>query len=209
MKKVVTGLMRFQQLAKSEHRALLDSLKSGQSPEVLMLTCSDSRIDPNLMTQTRPGELFVCRNAGNQVLPGRQSGDGTAASIEFAVLALGVQHLVVCGHTDCGAIRGAMHPEQLAELPLVRDWALNLRPAVEAARRGGGSEPELDEVAAQNVVLQLANLKSLAAVAKGQKEGRLALHGWMYQTGTGELSCYDEQSGGFVPAARYYADLLP
>ena len=122
MDHVISGVAKFQKEVYPNKKATFQKLANGQNPEVLFITCSDSRIDPNLVTQTDPGELFICRNAGNIVPPHSNQTGGMTASIEFAVAALGVSHIVVCGHTDCGAMKGAIKPEGLDALPHVKEW---------------------------------------------------------------------------------------
>ena len=109
MQKIINGYLQFKESGFKERKDLFEKLSNSQSPEVLFITCSDSRIDPNLITQTEPGELFVIRNAGNIVPPHTVASDGTVASIEFAVVALGVKHIVVCGHSNCGAMKGSKY----------------------------------------------------------------------------------------------------
>ena len=111
MEKIIKGIVRFQDEPFETRRALFAELANGQSPEVLFITCADSRIDPNLVTQTEPGELFICRNAGNIVPPHVKVAGGVTASIEYAVAVLGIKNIVVCGHTDCGAMKGALNPK--------------------------------------------------------------------------------------------------
>ena len=143
------------------------TLGVGQNPEVLFITCSDSRIDPNMVTQTGPGDLFICRNAGNVVPPHSNQTGGMTASIEFAVAALGVEHIVICGHTDCGAMKGALAPEALDELPHVKEWLGHCRGATEVVKHKHGSvgSEHLDEVTKENVLLQIQHLKTHPSVA--------------------------------------------
>ena len=122
MDHVISGVAKFQNEVYPDKKATFQKLANGQNPEVLFITCSDSRIDPNLVTQTDPGELFICRNAGNIVPPHSNETGGMTASIEFAVAALGVEHIVLCGHTDCGAMKGAINPEGLSSLHRVKEW---------------------------------------------------------------------------------------
>jgi carbonic anhydrase len=121
MKALVDGVKKFQQTAFPAHQDLFSELASGQSPEWLFVTCADSRIDPCLITQTKPGELFLCRNAGNIVPPFGEAMGGVSATIEYAVMALGVRHIIVCGHSDCGAMKGVLHPDKVAHLKS-RSW---------------------------------------------------------------------------------------
>lgn len=206
MKSLINGILRFQSEQQPSKQALFDQLAGAQSPDVLMVTCADSRIDPGLITQTDPGELFICRNAGNIVppLPG-YSGD-IAASVEFGVAALGVKHIVVMGHTDCGAMKGAMNREAVAALPKVYEWLGYAEEAASAA--DGNPENPLLAVTEANVLLQLRNLATHPAVTAGLEAGSVDLHGWVYHIGTGEVTCHDEESGKFLPVADRYADLL-
>ena len=210
MEKVVSGIVRFQKDAFEERKNLFAELANGQSPEVLFITCADSRIDPNLVTQTEPGDLFIVRNAGNIVPPHARIAGGVTASIEFAVAVLGVKDIVVCGHTDCGAMKGAMNPKALEDLPHVHDWIDHSRAAVEVvkAKHGRAGYAELDLVTEQNVLLQLQHLRTHPAVAGKLGTGEISLHGWVYDIKNGAVSCHDEARGAFVPLAERYATLL-
>ena len=214
MKKVVSGIVRFQESAYAARRKLFADLADRQQPEVLFITCADARIDPGLVTQTEPGELFICRVAGNIVPPHMRVAGGMTASIEYAVAVLGVRDIVVCGHNDCGAMKGALNPDALEGLNHVRDWLEHCRAAVEVVRacsnsEGGETDAELlRELTRQNVLLQLQHLRTHPAVAVGIAEMRLALHGWVYDIETGGVICYDEELGEFRPVAERYAGLL-
>jgi len=210
MKKVISGILRFQQKAFEERKDLFAELANGQSPEVLFITCADSRIDPNLVTQTEPGELFVCRNAGNIVPPHAKAAGGMTASIEFGVAVLGCKHIVVCGHTDCGAMKGALNPGALDELPHVQDWLDHARAAVEVvkAQNGHAGHDELNAVTRQNVLLQLQHLRTHPVVASRISSGEISLHGWVYDIETGGVNCYDDTRDAFVPLQERYAALL-
>ncbi len=198
MQKLIDGVAKFQSEVVPEHQALFDKLATGQSPDVLFITCADSRIDPAMITQTMPGELFVCRNAGNVVPPHGQSIEGTAASIELATALLGVKHIVVCGHTDCGAIKGAMAPQNLDAIPRVQDWVGHARAAVKAAEATQG-EGNVDLLTAteRNVVLQMSHLNSHPAVAARLAAGDIDVHGWVYHIGSGDVTAYDSASDSF------------
>ena len=210
MEKVVAGIARFQQKPFQDRKELFAELANGQSPDVLFITCSDSRIDPNLITQTDPGELFVCRNAGNIVPPHSKDSGGMTASVEFGVAALGCRHIVVCGHTDCGAMKGALTPRALDDLPHVQNWLDHARAAVEVvkARHGHAGHQELHAVTEQNVLLQLQHLKTHPVVASRINSGEISLHGWVYDIETGAVDCYDEYKNAFVPVHERYMALL-
>jgi len=210
MEKLISGIVQFQSSSYEQRKKLFAELANGQSPEVLFITCSDSRIDPNLVTQTEPGDLFIIRNAGNIVPPHARTAGGVTASIEFAVAALGVEHIVVCGHSDCGAMKGALNPAALTDLPHVHDWLDHARGAVEAVRaKHGTSSPEtLGRVTEENVKLQLHHLRTHPAVLARLATGTLELHGWVYDIRHGTIDAYDEVSDTFVPVNERYQKFL-
>jgi carbonic anhydrase len=211
MEQVVTGFVDFRKRVFPQHRALFAELANGQKPEVLFITCADSRIDPNLVTQSNPGDLFIIRNAGNIVPPHARTAGGVTASIEYAVAVLGVGHIVICGHTHCGAMHGALNPAGLEGLPHVRDWLELSRAAVEVVKHSH-DEPlgkeHLRAVTEQNVLVQLAHLRTHPVVAARLSTGQIELHGWMYEIETGDLLAYDESSRTFEALDKVYAALL-
>jgi len=201
MHKLMQGLRKFQGQVFPDKRDLFEQLAQGQQPSTLFITCADSRVVPDLFTQAEPGELFVIRNAGNIVPPfGRQPG-GVTATIEFAVVGLGVRHIVVCGHTDCGAMKGLLHPERLSAMPTVAAWLSQ----ADATRRlvlenyATGDEAELvDALIRENVLVQLQNLQTHPSVASRIARGDLSLYGWIYHIRTGEVDSYDGESQRYV-----------
>jgi carbonic anhydrase len=202
MKRILDGLTRFQQDIFPHDRELFERLASGQNPETLLLTCSDSRIVPELITQTQPGELFICRNAGNIAPPFGEHTGGVSATIEYAVMALNVRDIIVCGHSHCGAMRAVMDPAQLVGMPTVASW---LRHADRARLVLAEHYQHLDAAARlvmlteQNVLAQLDNLRTHPSVASRLHGGRLALHGWVYEIETGVVRSYDPSARTFVP----------
>lgn len=211
MDKIAAGVVRFQQEAYAERRDLFERLAEGQSPEALFITCSDSRIDPNLLTQTDPGELFICRNAGNIIPPHTNHTGAMTASIEFAVGALKVPHIIVCGHSECGAMKGAMNPEGLDEFPHVREWLAYARAAVLISRQKGAAlddKDRLDLVIKENVLLQIAHLRTHPYVAARLSSGETRIHGWVYDIRTGEVLAFDEKANDFIPVAAHYQDAI-
>src|SRR3984957_12010902 len=149
VEKFLGGISRFQKHVYPEHQDLFEKLALGQRPEALFITCADSRIDPCLLTQTKPGELFICRVIGNVVPPYPDAIGGVSATIEYAVGVLRVREAIVCGHTDCGVMRGALNPEALAEFPNVAAW---LRYAAVDQRETDPSAEFLLALAEHNVV---------------------------------------------------------
>lgn len=187
VEKFLGGISRFQKDVYPEHQDLFENLAKGQRPEALFITCADSRIDPCLLTQTKPGELFICRVIGNVVPPWPETIGGVSATIEYAVGVLRVPEVIVCGHTDCGVVRGALNPEALAAFPSVTAW---LR-YVKVEHR----EPQA--LTEGNVVAQLKNLRTHPSVAARLEQGDMALHGWVYHIGPGIVTIYNEESRTF------------
>jgi len=198
VQKFLGGISRFQRDVYPQHRDLFEKLAVGQRPEALFITCADSRIDPCLLTQTKPGELFICRVIGNIVPPYPDAVGGVSATIEYAVGVLRVPEVIVCGHTDCGVMRGALNPDAVAAFPNVTAW---LRYANIEHRDPEPSAQTLLALTEANVVAQLKNLRSHPTVAARLEQGDLSLHGWVYHIGPGVVTAYDESSGKFETPA--------
>jgi carbonic anhydrase len=202
MEKIVRGIHQFQTTQFDQHRALFAQLAKGQQPETLLITCSDSRIVPDLLTQTQPGELFVIRNAGNLIPPYGAANGGEGATVEFAVSALGVKHIVVMGHSHCGAMKGLLQPEGLTALPLVAGWLKH----AEATRRVAlesypdlAGEDLLNATIKENVLVQLDNLRTYPAVAARLAKAELTFHAWVYEIESGRILAYDPALARFAP----------
>lgn len=214
MTRIIQGVNEFRENVFTAKQTLFEQLADGQHPLALFITCSDSRIDPNLLTQTQPGELFVQRNAGNLIPPSSAPANGEAAGIEYAVKQLGVRDIIVCGHSQCGAMKGVLMPDAVRELPSVAAWLQYASPCVERARaRTQGAAPrELYEaVIEQNVLVQMEHLKSYPAVQEAAESGRLRLHAWIYEFERGEVLAYDAGQDRFVslPEATRHKLLVP
>ena len=193
--KLLGGISHFQKHVYPGHRDLFEDLALRQRPEALFITCADSRIDPCMLTQTKPGELFICRVIGNIVPPFPDAIGGVSATVEYAVGVLRVPEVIVCGHTDCGVMKGVLNPEALEDFPNVAAW---LRYA-EADQRDTSPSPELLlSMAEHNVVAQLKNLRSHPAVAARIDAGDLRLHGWIYHIGAGTVTAYEEETQQFT-----------
>ena len=205
MKKLVKGLHQFQTQVFLSQRELFDRLSKGQSPDALFITCSDSRINPNLITQTEPGELFILRNAGNIVPPYGASNGGEGATVELAVTGLGVKDIIVCGHSLCGAMNALLHPEKLDNLPLLSSWLSNAESTKRITTENYNNVPDedLQNIAVQkNVLVQLENLRTHPSVAAKISRGELNLHGWVYKIETGTVFYYDPKDGQFEPLTQ-------
>lgn len=206
MQKLIQGVHKFQCESFVPLKGLFQQLAKGQNPETLFITCSDSRIDPMLLTKTQPGDLFILRNAGNIVPPHGAGNGGEAATIEFAVAALGVKDIIICGHSHCGAMKGLLQPDLLANLPSVSAWLSH----AETTRRimcdnygNLNGDQLLTAAIEENVLVQLENLRTLPTVASRLVRGDLHLHGWVYKIETGEVFAYDVNSGQFIKLDEY------
>jgi carbonic anhydrase len=196
---LLDGVDEFAREVFPDSEALFRNLARGQSPHTLFITCADSRISPEMITRTGPGELFVCRNIGN-IVPGYgEMLGGVSAVVEYAVAALGVQQIVLCGHSDCGAMKGlASGVAAVEDMPTVQAWLRN----AEAARsvvmtRGIGEDQLVHALVEENVRLQLTHLRTHPAVAARLAQGRLALQGWVYDIGHGTVTVYDDREDRF------------
>lgn len=202
MDRLVEGIRRFRADAFPAKRALFSKLASGQAPPVLFITCSDSRIAPQLMTSSEPGDLFVIRNAGNLVPPYRAESCGEEGTVEYAVAVLGVKHIVVCGHSDCGAMKGLLDPESLASVPSVARWlefAHTTRDVVDAMYGPEVSGAErLERTIEINTLRQLDSLRGHPSVAAALSRNVVSLHAWVYDIRTGAVASYDESQRTFV-----------
>jgi carbonic anhydrase len=201
MDEIIAGVRAFQRDIYPRNWELFERLAVNQSPKALMITCSDSRVDPYLLTQARPGELFELRNAGNLVPPFGGPTGGVMATIEFAVAALGVPNIIICGHSGCGAIAGLLNPQQLRGMPRVAEWlkhAAVVRESIAAA--GQLDAPDaLQRAVEANVIVQLDHLRTHPTVANRLNGGKIKLHGWVYHIATGEVTSYDSNRREFVP----------
>jgi carbonic anhydrase len=196
------GVRKFKREGFRKNRALFRKLAKSQSPRVLFITCADSRVVPSLITQTRPGDLFVERNPGNIVPVYSRRAVGVSASIEYAVEVLKVERVVVCGHSDCGAIKGILHPGKVASVPAVRRWLDYGAPArrMLMRRTGGLSENRRLELLSQlNVIVQIEHLKSHPSVMRRLKQHKLSLHGWVYRIEDGDIMRLHPRTGEFLP----------
>lgn len=203
MRRLLHGIRSFQDNVFPSCRSQFERLAGGQSPSTLFITCSDSRIVPDLLTQTEPGELFVLRNAGNLVPPHTANHSGEAATVEYAVQVLRVQDIVVCGHSHCGAITGVLQPELVDGLPAVEKWLLHadeVRQEIANQRvAADGDDDALTAAIKSNVLVQLGHLRTYPAVAEREAAGTLSLHGCFYRFETGEVTVFDGLVGKFVP----------
>ena len=193
---IYDGVRRFRDSAYPDRRDEFEALRAGQSPKLLLVTCADSRIDPALLTQTDPGEVFVVRNAGNLVPPASAPTGGEIATIEYGIKALGIEEIAVCGHSHCGAMGALRDPASAEGLETVPAWLEYARGALDREATVGDGSDALMNTAGANVLAQLDNLRSHGFVADALERGALHLHAWIYDFVAGELYVGDE-SGKF------------
>ncbi len=201
MEKIIRGVHAFHDDYFRANQEFFKQLIAAQLPRALFITCSDSRVVPNLITQTEPGELFILRNAGNIIPPYGASNGGEGATIEYAVTALGVKQLIVCGHTHCGAMGGLLHPEKLLGMPVVASW---LKFAETTKRIIDSNYTDLDDdhrllaTIKENVLVQMENLRTHPSIAARLSHGDLKLYAWVYQIETGYIYSYDVTENRYV-----------
>jgi carbonic anhydrase len=207
MNRLLDGVRRFRHEIYPSRRDLYEEVaRTPQRPHTLFVTCADSRIDPELITQSGPGEIFVTRNIGNLVPGYGEMLGGVSAVIEYAVAALDVKHVVICGHTDCGAMKALLDPQQTEKLPTVKAWLRNAEAArsVVAARNNTADEEHvLNALIEENVLLQLMHLRTHPSVAGRLAERTLTVHGWVYDIGNGDIRIHDAGSERFVPIDEF------
>lgn len=204
MQKLIHGLHRFQENVFGPQRELFERLAAGQQPEALFITCSDSRVNPNLVTQTGPGDLFILRNAGNMIPPYGAANGGESATVEYAVTALGVKDIIVCGHSHCGAVNALLNPGALATMPAVASWlghAESTRRIIAENYGHLSGNALLTAAIEEHVLVQIENLRTHPAVKARVSRGDLKLHGWVYKIETGQVFGYEPESGQFMPVA--------
>jgi len=201
--RLITGVRRFQREVYPRGEAAYQQVvREGQQPHALFITCADSRIDPELITQSGPGEIFVSRNIGNLVPAYGEALGSVSAIIEYALAGLQVSQVVVCGHTDCGAMLGLLHPEKVAQLPIVKSWLRHGDAALSIVRERKTAPDEhsaLEELIEENVLLQLHHLRTHPSLTGRLAQGSLALSGWVYDIAHGIVRIYDEEQRKFLP----------
>jgi carbonic anhydrase len=204
MNRLIAGHQRFLAEVFPGRKDQFHLLSEGQAPEWLFITCSDSRVVPDLILGTGPGDLFITRNAGNVVPIGSHDVDGVTATIEYAIEVLKVKGAILCGHSDCGALKAALDRRGLENLPKARRWLSHVEAAFshrQPLNPADGEHAELASLIRGNVVAQLLSLRAQPSVARAVAEGRLTVHGWYYDILTGRIEEYDEKVRRFLPLA--------
>ena len=196
---LIEGHRRFREEVFPGRREQFHLLAEMQNPQYLFITCSDSRVLPDLILQTGPGDLFITRNAGN-VIPVSGDDDGATATIEYAVEMLKVKHAILCGHSDCGALKAALYQPDLKAMPKAARWLGHVEEAFthrQPPNPADGDNAELVSVIKGNVIAQLANLRAQPSVAKAISHGHLTVHGWYYDILSGQIEVFDEHTRTF------------
>lgn len=208
MEKLLRGIARFQNEIYPQNRELFRQLATRQEPDTLYIGCSDSRVVPHMLLDTLPGDLFIIRNAGNIVPPWGEMVGGVSATVEYGVQVLGVKYIVICGHSDCGAMKAVMHPEKAAGFRAVRSWLHHAERVLAVAREAHG---ELDEeqflkvLIEENVQAQIHNILTHPSVAARVRTGALQVHGMVFDIANGSVKVLDRASGAF----RRVEEMLP
>jgi len=205
MQDVIDGFLKFQREVFPQKTELFKKLATSQTPKVLFVTCSDSRVVPELLTQMDPGELFVIRNAGNIVPSYGPEPGGVSATVEYAVAILGVTDIVICGHSDCGAMTAIASCKDLGHYPAVAGWLrhADAAKAINESHEHASSDERLNSMVRENVIAQIANIKTHPSVALGLASGRVAVHGWVFDIETGSMLTFNGETNCFVQLSDF------
>ncbi|HEX7926951.1 MAG TPA: carbonic anhydrase [bacterium] len=205
MKKLINGILQFRRSLTPERRQNYARLALGQSPDALLITCSDSRVAPNVFASTDPGDLFVVRNVGNLIAPWSENdhsgANSVAAAAEYAVAVLKVPDIVVCGHAECGAMRAIVDGRDRLTAPFVKDWLAHGEPSLRKMRLGQHVNPDLpphNTLSQLNVLQQMEHLASYPIIQERLEAGKLRVHGWWFDIGQADLYAYEPSQHRFM-----------
>jgi len=216
MRKLIMGIVDFRERLLPQLAQRFHDLAEGQTPNALFITCSDSRVVPDLLAATDPGELFVMRNVGNLVPPATVEGASTgdlseASAIEYAVLLLKVRSVVVCGHSECGAMKAALARKPMPNTPNLAKWLHHSASAVFRLDQEGPLDPRLNpcnQLSQLNVLVQLEHLATYPIVRERIADGSLHLSGWWFEIAKGEVYVYQREERRFEIIDRTAAERL-
>jgi carbonic anhydrase len=216
VKKLIHGIVEFRRTVLPTYRETFARLALGQRPDALFIACSDSRVAPNLFASTEPGDLFVVRNVGNLIAPCGEDGLSThdeseGAAIEFALLTMPVNDVIVCGHSSCGAMSALLTGVLPEGAPNLASWLRHGRRALDALVTQSPMDPSLakvDQLSQQNVLEQLSNLHSYPLVRRRLADGRLRVHGWWFDIATAGVHAYEPALRRFVPLDEAEAETI-
>jgi carbonic anhydrase len=202
--RITAGVAKFQTEIFPAQRELFERLRRGQDPLALFVTCADSRVNPNLVTQTDPGEIFIERNPGNMIPPYVEFVGGVTAGVEYAMLALNVPVIVVCGHTDCGVMKALLDPGEAHGMPGVQRWmshGIAARDRMLQELPFARKEEQLTRLTEYNVLEQIKNIQTHPSVHKRLRYGEIEIRGWVYDIGSGSIREANPETGQFEPLA--------
>lgn len=203
MKKLIQGIIDFRQNLADENRALFTKLAQGQKPDALFIACSDSRVVPNLFASTNPGDLFVLRNIGNLIPPASSSlqENSSLAVIEFAIFSLTVIDIIICGHSECGAIQAISKGIDTSCCPHLESWLKFGQGSLSKDRKGLKLDPslsELNQISQVNVLQQMEHIASYPFIQERLEKKQLRIHGWWFDIAQADVYCYEPEQNQFI-----------
>lgn len=213
MKKLIQGIVEFRKSLSEESRALFAKLALGQKPDALFIGCSDSRVAPNVFASTNPGDLFVVRNLGNLVPPedSHVQECSVPAALEFSVFNLDVSDIIVCGHSECGAIRAIVDGVDAGTCSHLKSWLKYGDEAVRKVKEKGAIDPSLTEcnqVSQANVLLQMEHIASYPYIRERMEKKKLRVHGWWFDIARADVYSYEPHLNQFVLIDETEAKLI-
>lgn len=216
MKKLIEGIVEFRRNVQKEYREAFGKLATGQSPDTLFIACSDSRVVPNTFASSNPGDLFVLRNVGNLIPPCDKHGisksdESEAAAIEFSVLTLNISDIIVCGHSECAAMRALVSDRQGVKEPNLKSWLRHGDSALSQLNQGLAPDLKLkkhNQLSQLNVLLQIENIKTYPAVRERVEAGKLRVHGWWFDIAHADVYAYDKEYKRFILIDETSADRI-
>ncbi len=206
MNKLIHGIKDFRKNVLPHKREQFAQLAKGQNPDVFFVTCSDSRVAPNWFASTDPGDLFVVRNVGNLIPPASEVadihklGNSVVAAAEFSLLGFGVGHIVICGHSECGAMNAIATQTTPSGSSHLKNWLAYAEPSLHRLKSTGAIDPNLslvNQLSQMNVLQQMDHLKSHAFVGKLVDEGKLEIHGWWFDIAKADIYSFNEAARRF------------
>ncbi len=212
MKKLIQGIVEFRKKLTKENKIKFAELTIGQEPDALFIACSDSRVVPNLFASTDPGDLFVLRNIGNLVPPASPSPHDTSApaALEFSILSLNISNIIVCGHSECGAMKALA--QGVDTLPTeLKSWLKYGEESVNKVRKGlsiNTSLPEYDQISQVNVLEQMKHIASYPFIQERIEKKQLRIHGWWFDISKADVYCYESSQNQFVLIDEKEANLI-
>jgi carbonic anhydrase len=216
VKKLLKGIIDFRKNVRPKRLQSYSQLALGQSPDTLLIACSDSRVAPNVFASTDPGDLFVVRNVGNCVPPCKKNGffsksdTSEIAALEFAILNLKVRNVIVCGHSECGAMNAIFNgiSDLSVESAHLRSWLINGQQELNLITpKSSGLSPQ-NQLSQLNVITQIDHIRTYPFIRRLESEGKLTLHGWWFDIANADVYSYDWSQGSFILLEEAYIESL-